>query len=342
MKKLKFVGDSYEVGSQLGVIYRENGRDLSNVVINRRTLAKQLPIYRKYFPSLITEIEGIAGGGGFDLEKLFYVLLAQDIDFRRQNYSAIEACTIFGVKTNEGLIVGRNYDWVSQARECFKVYEKRVVGRNGYIGVSDMNTYDLRHTSAKHWSFSAEDVINDKGLFVGLTFAYNHRTGYGLGPTNIMRLIAETCETVEQAIKVFRKVPLSMPKNFFIADKNGDMAVVEHTSKKFEVIYPNKQGVLIQTNHYIAPELAKEDTVLGDRSATTSFVRYAEVAQYVNEHFESFDIKNATQLLRRSAYVYANAHRHQTIWSLAMNMNKQRYDIYYDMASGEKNDILTF
>jgi predicted choloylglycine hydrolase len=341
MKKLKLIGNSYEIGLQLGAIYKANGRDLSDVEVNQPTLKKQLAIYSKHYPSLLEEIRGISQASGINHEKLLYVSLAKDIDFQRRKYSATEACTIFGVKTKQGLIVGRNYDWVSQARDCFQIYKMEISGRHNFFGVTDMNTWDQKHTSAKHWSFAPEDAINDKGLFIGLTFAYNHKVGYGIGSTHFIRLIAETCETVDQAIKTFRKVPASIPKNFFIADAKGDMAVVEHTSKKLAIIHPDKHGTLVKTNHYLSPSLTKEDTIIKDNFATTTFLRYAEVSQYINTHLDNFSAQHATRILRQTPYTYDDGGQFKTIWSLVLNMTDKHYNIYYDTASGEKSDMLT-
>jgi predicted choloylglycine hydrolase len=40
-----------------------------------------------------------------------------------------------------------------------------------------------------------------------------------LNCVEIQQLIAENCETVEEALEIIKKVPLSFPKNFFIADR---------------------------------------------------------------------------------------------------------------------------
>ncbi|MDR0887400.1 MAG: C45 family peptidase [Candidatus Nomurabacteria bacterium] len=335
MRINKFAGTSREVGEQLGKFYEQQNRSLRDVQVNEATLNRQLAVYKKHYPELLEEIGGVAVGGNFDLEKLLYVSIAQDVDQRMSRVKATESCTIFGVKKGDKLLVGRNYDWLPQARDCFHIYEMDIAKRYKYIGITDMTIFDPHHTSHKHWSFSAEDAINDQGLYIGLTYAFNQRWSYGLASTHIIRLVAETCGTVAQALKVFRKTPLLTPKNFFIADKYGNMAAIEHTSKTFRVVRPDKDGILIQTNHYTAPDLLKEDSVFKQHPAHTTYLRYYETLREIKRH-PDFKFANIRPILRNTHYVYADSNDHQTIWSLAMDMTSGKREIIWDDASGEK------
>ncbi|MDR3125638.1 MAG: C45 family autoproteolytic acyltransferase/hydrolase [Candidatus Nomurabacteria bacterium] len=338
MRTLKFTGNSYEIGRELEEHYREWHQDLPTD-INRRTLSRQLAIYRKHFPSLIEEIRGMAdeatGEGSY--EKLLYSVLAHGVDNMRVRPPETKGCTIFGVKTPSGLIVGRNYDWIPQARDAFHIYNMNITGRYSYTGISDMNIYKRRHASHKHWSFSAEDTINEKGLYIGLTFAHNPRFGYGLSSTHMIRLIAETCATVDEALKVFRKVPLMIAKNFFVADASGNMAIVEHNSKIFKVLRPDERGILIQTNHYLAPELAREDFCLKECPAHDTYVRYYEALCGINRAGKDFNATYAHKILRKSPYIYANdPDGFMTIWSLVLDMTAKHYHLVFDTASCER------
>jgi predicted choloylglycine hydrolase len=276
-----------------------------------------------------------AGGGSY--EKLLYAILAHGVDQLHHQTPPVKACTIFGVKTASGLLVGRNYDWIPQARDTFHVYKMNIKGRHAYTGISDMNIYQRRHAGHKHWSFSAEDAINDQGLYIWLTFAHNPRYGYGLSSTHMIRLVAETCSTVEQAIKVFRKVPLMCAKNFFIADAKGNMVVIEHNSKTFKTIYPNDDGVLIKTNHYLSPDLAHEDFALQNHPAHTTYLRYYETLREINKHLPDFSLENIRHILRQTPYVYVNdPSQSMTIWSLVLDMTARRHSLIYDTSWAER------
>ncbi len=182
--------------------------------------------------------------------------------------------------------------------------------------------------------YDPDDAINDKGLFIGLTFAHDNKWSYGLSCTHMIKLIAETCPTVKDALKVFKRVPLCYPKNFFIADDKGNMAVVEHTSsKRFRIVYP-ENGVLIHTNHYLDAGLAKEDRVLAEEPSHNTFVRYYEALRKINQRKEKFQLSDIMKILgNTSSCVCQTGPNFQTIWSLALDMKKRRYKLYWDITS---------
>jgi len=186
-----------------------------------------------------------------------------------------------------------------------------------------------------------EDYINDQGLFIGLTYAHNPAASYGLTPSHIMRLIAEKCTTVSQALKIFQKVPVCYAKNFFIADKHGAMAVVEHAAAhQYQVLQPNA-NVLIHTNHYLAPRLVSHDQVLIEHPTHTTYLRYYEALRGINRCLErdgQFTRSDAMAILRQSNYVYTqDLPRFATIWSLALDLGDACYDLRFDTLTGEKS-----
>jgi len=154
------------------------------------------------------------------------------------------------------------------------------------------------------------------------------------------KIIAETYETVKDAIKIFKKILLCCPKNFFIADKNGNMVVVEHTSKKFKVIYP-KNNIFIKTNHYIDSELAKEDTVLKRIPYHNTFIRYYETLQKINFKKNKFKFESIIKILnKRGSYTCQNFPGIKTIWTLALDMTGRKYKIYRDILGKRKSKVL--
>jgi len=192
----------------------------------------------------------------------------------------------------------------------------------------------------KNLFYNVDDAINDKGLFIGLSFAYKDKWSYGLSCVHMIKLIVETCSTVKDSLRLFKKIPLCCPKNFFIADKNGDMAVVEHTSKRFKVLYP-KNDILIQTNHYVDPELAEEDTVLIHKPTHNTFLRYYETLQKINARKEKFKLFDIIKILGdKKSCICQNHPNMKTIWSLALDMKTRRYKLYWNILGKRKEKIL--
>lgn len=335
-----FDGSFYEIGHQQGKIYSENGMNFDSVKIDLDLYNKQLEIYKKHYPELLEEFEGMASGGNFDKEKLTYNFITGELFYFRDRFSLDKACTIFGFKNGDDLFVGRNYDWLPQTEQLFEVYKVVNPDRNSFIAITDMGADSVATSKPKFLFYNADDAINDKGLFIGLTFAYADEWSYGVSCIHMTKLIAETCTTVADAIKIFEKVPLCGPKNFFIADQNGDMAIVEHTSKKFKVVWP-KDNILIQTNHYVDDELAKEDTVLKHVPYHNTFIRYYETFQKINFEKGNFNSGSAIKILgRQGSYTCQNFPDVKTIWTLSLDMTSRKYRIYWNTSGSRKQQEL--
>ncbi len=335
-----FKGNFFETGLQQGKIFKLNGKTFDEIVIDPVLYKNQLNIYKKHYPELLEELKGMAKGGNFDEEKMIYDIITSEIFYYKNRFGLDKACTIFGYKIKNNLFIGRNYDWLPETDKTFEVYKVLNPERNSFIAVTDMGIRSPATAKPRYFFYDADDAINDKGLFVGLTFAYADEWSYGVSCIHMTKIIAETCETVKDAIKVFEKVPLCCPKNFFIADKNGDMATVEHTSKKFKVVYP-KDNILIQTNHYVDNELAKEDTVLKRVPFHNTFIRYYETLQKINFEREKFKLDSAIKILGKpGSYTCQNFPGIKTIWTLALDMTHKKYKIYWDIFGKRKTKEL--
>ena len=75
------------------------------------------------------------------------------------------------------------------------------------------------------WGLS--DGINESGLSIALAYGGRQLTGRGFGITTILRYVLETCNTVDQALNVLRRVPSHMCYNVLVADAAGNTASVE-------------------------------------------------------------------------------------------------------------------
>lgn len=310
-------------------------------VKNEETLRQQLKIYEKYYPELVVELSAAAESLGYDRMVLLYEDLASFVDAQKRRAKVMqqptEGCTIFALHENGKTFVGRNYDWLPEARNFFQRYLFEIDGAYKYFGFSDEDVWG-RHVGKRSRKIHCEDAINEHGLYIGLTFAHIAKWGYGLSPGHMIRCIAEHCRTTRQALNVFAKIPCAVPKNFLIADADGDIAAVEHAARSYEVVRPDKDGLLVQTNHCLAPQLQKMDLVGKCHPASDTFLRCEEAKYLVKEQLPGFQFTDLWRILRSSHYVY----NEETIWSLALELNTQRFNIYYDTALGQKHTKFSF
>lgn len=74
--------------------------------------------------------------------------------------------------------------------------------------------------------WGALDGINDAGLSVSINYGGRLVEGKGFGITIVVRYVLETCSTVEEAIEVFRRIPVHLDYNIALVDKSGQHATV--------------------------------------------------------------------------------------------------------------------
>ena len=335
-----FKGSYFEIGKQQGEIYKKNGLDLKNVKVNKKILNKQLQIYHKHYPKLLEEIKGIAVGGNFNEEKILHIYLVREILWHTNRFKLPLSCTIFGVRNKNGVFVGRNLDWIPITEKVVQIYKREGKDCYSFLAVSEMDIYSPKDVKNNFLFYDTIDVINKKGLFIGITFAYGNTWSYGLCWRDMSKLIGETCATVDDALKVFKETPLSLPKNFFIADKMGNMVVVEHNSNKYKIVRP-KDNVLIQTNHYIDPELAKIDRVLVELPYHNTYIRYYEALQKINWIKDKFKLTDVIKILGNPKSYLCQNHATRTIWTLALDMKRQDYRLYTDVVGKKKEQKIS-
>lgn len=325
MKQTIFKGDYKEIGRQMGKIYQKIGKSYRTEKKDLNLYKKQLSYYKKFYPELLEELKGLAEGGGYSYEDVVYEKLTAEIAWYKNRLKT--RCTIFGVKNKYGTFIGRNYDWYPKT--FASIYKYINSQSYSYTAITDNNYYPGYRKEDQMYYF--DDAINEKGLYIGISAAFGPRTLYGLTSFHIRKLIIEKCKNVSEALEMFKKIPVACPKNFFIADKNGEMAVVEHASgKNYKVIKP-KNGILMKTNFYLDSSLAKEDLLLTSRPTTNAFVRFYDLFRNINllgvDKIQQKEITNL--ILDKKTFIRQNSEHSKTVWSLSMDMKKGKYELYY-------------
>ena len=324
----------------MGLYYRDLGTTILKPEIDKKLYKNQLDLYNKFYPKKIVQLKAIAKSAGFIEEYFIYNNICSDIVWHKAMNEPQKGCTIFGLENAAGVFVGRNYDWKPGTEKHFKVFNSKNSDAFDYIGITDMDYFKKSDATKHHLFYDIDDAINEKGLYIGLTFAYHDGIQNGLSPIHMNQLIAETCATVDEALAVFNKIPLAVPKNFFIADAKGDMAVVEHAGSKYKILKP-VNGILIQTNHYNDPELAKEDTVLKRNELSTTYKRYAEALEILTINKERIHQIGLERILKDpDSNILENNNKIKTIWSLSLDMKARNYRLYWNFFDGLKEDKL--
>ena len=105
----------------------------NNAKIDKVLNQNQLRTYKRFYPELLEELEGMAQGGNFDKERLIYNSICGEILWFKRKLRLNKACTIFGVKNKNGIFIGRNYDWIPKAENFVEAYKFANPQRNSFI-----------------------------------------------------------------------------------------------------------------------------------------------------------------------------------------------------------------
>ncbi|NCN86489.1 hypothetical protein GW932_01540 [archaeon] len=329
MNIIKYGGSYFDIGRKIGIDYKRQGMILDRP-LEKKIFFTQLKIFKKFYPEYLEELRGIAEGIGCEYQQVLQSFLQRVVLPKKKNEKKRKHCSIFGVKNSKELIVGRNYDWIPEAKKYSKIYFVNNKEANSYFGFSDRGIWKEGKVNESELEVYTVGALNENGLYIGLTWGDPvDFPGKGIGSGVFIKMIAEKCSNVSDAVKLFNKVPLNFSKNYFVVDSEGNMKVLEFNGKKKKVVEP-KEDILIKTNHYLNYELSKNDSVLKKKGNST-FLRYYEILKYVEERKDKFKIGDVKNLLcDKNRYVYRQGEKVNTIWTLALDMTKRKYFIYYE------------
>ncbi|HNQ13755.1 MAG TPA: C45 family autoproteolytic acyltransferase/hydrolase [Bacteroidia bacterium] len=156
----------------------------------------------QYMPELIPTYDELCElSGGSDLSSRFLSMYCPP--------PFMSGCTQVAWTKNEKALI-RNYDYNPRWFEGIVYYSNWL---KPVIGISDCN-----------WGLL--DGMNASGLCASLTFGGKKSVGKGFGIPLIIRYLLETCDTVEQACKALKVIPVHMAYNVMLLDQSGDYATV--------------------------------------------------------------------------------------------------------------------
>ena len=115
------------------------------------------------------------------------------------------------VLLNDEPVLIRNYDLTPDLSE-------NLLTRSDWLGQEIIGTNECL------WGL--DDGMNKAGLAASVTFGGSNRVGAGFGIPFIMRYLLQSCETVEQGIKLLQRVPSHMAYNVTLVDRRGSYSTV--------------------------------------------------------------------------------------------------------------------
>lgn len=191
-------------------------------------------IYSNFAPHLLEELEGLAQGFEISLDRAAALFSGYDVP-------KTEGMGCSSLLTNEYYV--RNYDFTPGL----------------YDGIFSLVQTDKAFATAGYnlQILGRHDGVNENGLVAGLHFVSHDSYAKGVSPWASIRMVLESCSSVDDAVAMLKEIPHSACYNFSLGDRNGNMAEVEASSEKVIIRYG--ESTLACVNHFQDARLTDEN-----------------------------------------------------------------------------------
>ena len=236
-------GTYYEMGVKYGTVLQRHGFKVPE--IDEETISLGLKCeqeVRGAFPSVLDEIRGIADAMREKYEKLASFLLTI-------GYSKVMGCSAFACVAGSRVIFGRNYDFYYRFGRYSESY--LTAPKNAYTSLGNTDIFVGR-----------EDGVNEHGLAISMHFVSAQLGNPGINFPIAVRYVLDHCKNTREAMEYLTHTRFLTANNYLLADRSGDLAVVEASPSQVRVRRPeNSEKFIAATNHFVHPEMKQCELV---------------------------------------------------------------------------------
>ena len=311
MYHLKLSGSYFQMGFRIASNVYQHGFRMPEQSGRKVDFGRECEkIVRGFFPEFMDEIKGFAEGCHASYEQVAAFILGVAW------FETAPYCSVFAAKSSSDVLFGRNYDYLTDYRKT--TMSTFTVPENGY-----------RHISHADIFIGREDGINEKGLAVGMASVSPKTIKPGVSFLVAARYVLDKCAKVSEGVEALLKIQYLAANNILLADKSGDMAVIETSAERIRVRWPARgDNSVICTNHFLHPEMQEmEDLKLRITEALETLERYDAIHAGLKQSDKLVNIEKAQEILR-SHDGYICCHHPEiklgTLWSVAASLKEPR------------------
>lgn len=309
----RFTGTHYEAGYKWGHLLLKNGKRLDHsptfaLTEDKYAFARECAKeYQTYFPEVLQEIQGIADGNEVPVETLHALL------FCMYCFEFDNKCTCFAFSVDDEIVFARNSDFLVSLEKLYMNCLYRLQGGYSFNG----------NTTA---FVQMEDGVNQHGLAVGLTFVYPKLRKSGFNAGMLLRYLLEKCKTTAEAVAELYRLPIASAQTLTIADKSGEIAVVECNPQEIEVIRPRAGEQFVATANNFNSEkmrLYRNPGIDDWRSDE----RYQTASAALGQHKCGYTVAFAQEVLSGKYGFICQYDRKQnadTVWSVVYDLKRKQ------------------
>lgn len=302
-------GTYHEMGFKYGSILNKHGFKLGEQAPERLDFSKKCEReVERVFPEVLEEIRGFAETVHASFEQ------ASALIFSVGAFKVVPQCSVFAAATGSDIVFGRNYDFFDNFRKYTEGY--LTCPKEGYWSIGHSDIFIGR-----------EDGVNEKGLAIAMTGVSEKNIKPGVSFCLLVRAVLDKCSTTEEATKLLANAKICSADNFLIADRKGDLAVVEASPEKIRVRRPSKgDDFIVCTNHFVLPEMQEMEN-LEDRTKLNwdTLPRYETISRMLRERKSKIDVQYAQNILsNHGGYVCSHQRKIKlsTLWSIVATLDE--------------------
>jgi predicted choloylglycine hydrolase len=340
-------GTAYEVGRKQGEILKNDEEMHARIESTISSFLSQLGVstdgkpdlktmgfqdfrelqgfFEEHCPGLNEETQGFADSMGVEVS---------DVPFYGATYHVPKNCSqvavLSSVTNDKHVYVGRSYEW-THTEEDLRLCTTRVTGKAKHIGFST-------------FLFGRADGLNEHGVSVAFTgggiFGVPQKQ-QGFQNHLVIRSILDSCESVDNAMGLVQKMPISGFFNLLIADRSSNAVLVEFADGIRDIKRIDKNSddkCLSSTNHYTLPKTMKSNE-LNCGIIGQSRKRYQLLASNLNAASEVRKEALRTILSRKFPQGLCDHYYSQgfgTVWSLIFDLTSINADICFGAPTHNK------
>jgi predicted choloylglycine hydrolase len=302
-------GKYYDMGYKYGALLYKHGFRVDEqpdekLEFGRRSEAE----VKRVFPEILEEIRGFAEGCRTSYEQMAAFMMGIGA------FKFSPTCSVFAASNGSDVVFGRNYDFFYSLKKVTESY--LTCPENGYCSLGHTDVFIGR-----------EDGVNEKGLAVGMTGVEGKMVKPGISFVLLLRGVLDKCANVKESVKMLSDAHVCSAFNFLLADREGDLAVVEASPDRIRARRPKKdECFMVCTNHFLHPEMQEMEN-LEERSKSNwdSLPRYTTIREAITQRDGKISVKDAQKILaNHSGYVCSHQQKIKlgTIWSVVATLKQ--------------------
>lgn len=305
-------GTPTEIGTKIGNIFKKCNAEfpifLDDFQLNYGIESGKL--LKHYFPEAYAEVKTTADIIGYPKEQFLAWLMCMGccLDIDEKQCVEVRGCTAFAFNCCGTTYYARTNDLPPFLKKISKsiLYQPDC----GYRFILNTSSF-----------INGEEGVNEHGLVAAMTFVVPklNEIKAGLNSVFLVRYLLEKCKTVKEGITAIQNLPVSSSCNILIADRQGEMVVIECNPQKKHIRYPQENiygnQYIVTVNQLLSPEMVEHDA--SNKDVFFSKTRYNTVIQAL-EYMNNTPIERAKAILSgKCGFMcqYAKALNFETIWA---------------------------